>query len=381
MNQLLSEKPTSWLFKAGECLLASIGILSILLVLIEMLLLPLLENAVPFLNQYENYGVVAVALLALIGGLVYAWHWHQQERQAPFPSSKRHAWLQAIIRYWLAFSISTYGFAKLLKTQFDTPTYRLDMPLGELNDMALTWYYFGHSYALATSIALVQLGGSSLLLFRRTTLLGVMLLLPVMTNIVLINLLMSIGTGAFFNSVVFTLALVFLLLLDSDKLKQAYWDITERLPTISLGGSWTKQGLRVLTLLGAFAVVAYASSLVKDEKTLAGTWQVERFTRNGRLLPADAWLTDSTAWKRVYFAGWHGCSFSPNPYRYQPKECFLGEYQFDSTTNQLQIVFFRDQDRIKDTLRALVYNRSSNAMRLQGVLRRDTLEMQLARLR
>jgi hypothetical protein len=102
---------------------------------------------------------------------------------------------------------------------------------------------------------------------------------------------------------------------------------------------------------------------------------VEKLIRNGQVQLTTAWLTDTKAWSRIYFAGYEGCAFSPNPYRFEPSESLFGSYEFDSLQNKLQVVFYND------TLRATVSNRTTETMRLQGVLGRDTLDMQLARLR
>ncbi len=359
--------------------MAAIAILNVLTMSLEFL-------PPSFWEMYGTYfeyllpGMVAVAILSSIA---YVWVWHRREATGQVHSGLRHAWFQGIIRYWLAFEISTYGFAKILKTQFQTPSYRLDMPLGELNGFMLTWYYYGYSYTLAVIIALFQIGGSILLLYRRTTLLGVMILLPVMVNIVLINLFFSIASGAFFNSVVFTLGLLFLLLLDWDKLKRAFWDLVERLPPITLGQNWVKHGLRLLPIAAAFGIIFYFVKTRKDDTVLTGTWKVEQFTRNGQVVPATAWLTDTTAWNRVYFAGWQGCAFSPNPYRYRPAESLRGGYEFDSLKNKLRIIV-NDQKAKKpasDTLWATLSERTSKSMRLRGVFNRDTVDMRLARLK
>ena len=50
-----------------------------------------------------------------------------------------------IIIFYVAYSISTYGFAKLMRTQFQPPQYILDTPAGELSGFWLTWVYYGHS--------------------------------------------------------------------------------------------------------------------------------------------------------------------------------------------------------------------------------------------
>lgn len=363
-------------FKCCECLLAAVAVLNVASMALELVPRSVLGG----LGSVYQYVVLGQAVLALVFGVGYAALWHRRERRGTVNSGPRHAWLQGIIRYWLALEISTYGFAKILKTQLQTPSYRLDMPLGDVNGFGLTWYYFGYSYTLAVIIALFQIGGSILLLYRRTTLLGVMVLLPVMVNIVLINLFYDIAAGAFWNSVVFTLGLTFLLLLDVPKLKAAFWDLTDRLPPVVLWRSWTKHALRLLPIAAAFALIGSFVMNDKSDKALKGAWKVESLTRNGRPLPANAWLTDSLAWNRVYFSGWQGVAFSPNPYRYLPKECLRGDYEFDSLKNRIQAVFWLDNDR-RDTLRLTVSERTPKAMRLRGTFHADTLDLRLARLR
>jgi hypothetical protein len=57
-------------------------------------------------------------------------------------------------------------------------------------------FYYSHSHAYALILGLIQLGGGALLLFRKTALLGAALMLPVMTNIVMINVFFHIAWGA-----------------------------------------------------------------------------------------------------------------------------------------------------------------------------------------
>lgn len=59
---------------------------------------------------------------------------------------------------------------------------------------------YGHSHAYALILGLIQLAGGALLLFRKTALLGAALMLPVMTNIVMINVFFHIAWGAMATS-------------------------------------------------------------------------------------------------------------------------------------------------------------------------------------
>lgn len=88
------------------------------------------------------------------------------------------------LRYYASFTLLGYGFGKLMGSQFTVLDSQLAKPMGEVSGFWLTWYYFGYSHVYATIIALTQISGAVLLCFRRTTLLGALILLPVMVNIV-----------------------------------------------------------------------------------------------------------------------------------------------------------------------------------------------------
>ena len=175
--------------------------------------------------------------------------------------------------WWLAFEIATYGFAKILKTQFGVSYLRDDRPVGQLNGFELTWNYFAHSYALAVIIACLQIGGSILLLFRRTTLLEVFVLLPVMINIVLINLFYHIAVGAFMNSILFTLGLLYSLFLRWSALINVFWTPTTDLPVLRLG--FLKNLFRFLAIGLAFGILFFTVRR-NPVSTLAGKWTVDR---------------------------------------------------------------------------------------------------------
>jgi len=156
MIQGISDSRTSCLFKFCESALAATALLNLLLFPLEFMPTSFFEKY----GGYFEYVLIGLLVMAILFSLIYVWIWHRRERSSNINSALHHAWLQGIIRGWLALSISTYGFAKILKTQFQTADYRLDMPLSSFDGMSLTWYYFGYSNPLAVIIALFQIGGS-----------------------------------------------------------------------------------------------------------------------------------------------------------------------------------------------------------------------------
>jgi hypothetical protein len=96
------------------------------------------------------------------------------------------------------------------------------LPLGRLDGVQLTWGFYSFSPAYETALGIVEVVLGLLLLFRRTTMLGVLLFLPVMANLVLINFVFDIG--AFATALPLFLAGLYLFFADFKKLKEKFWD-------------------------------------------------------------------------------------------------------------------------------------------------------------
>jgi hypothetical protein len=275
----------------------------------------------------------------------------------------------------MAYVIATYGFGKILKTQFAESFTRDDTPVNLLNGFELTWNYFAYSYTLAVIIGLLQIGGASLLLFRRTTLFGVVILLPIMVNIVLINLFYHIAPGAFLNSVLFTLGLTYLLLLRRSELIKTFCAPGSDLPVVRLG--LLKNLFRLLAIGFAFGILFFAVSR-NPVSPLAGKWTVDRMIRNGDTLQANAWVTDSTAWSTVYIEEHNTLALCPNPYMFEKGKSQMMSYKYDSARHRMQLVLAKNR---KDSAFLQVSGYDGRKMRWSGVIGDDTVSMQLSRAR
>jgi hypothetical protein len=252
--------------------------------------------------------------------------WHRRERKGVLDAGVRHAWLLGIIRYWLAVEIFNYAFAKILGTQFAPSYFKGESTWNSLSGLDLTWNYFSYSYTMSVIIGVIQIVGSALLLFRRTILPGVILLLPVMVNIVLIDVFYSIPYGALANAILFTLGLSYLLLLQWQAVKTFFIQSVPRLPVIRLWG--LKNLLRLALAAYAFAFI-YHVTTTRAPEILTGKWKVDQLVRNGDTARVNDWLTDSLSWKNIYLEEYGRATFSPNPYLVETKRVMTGTYKYE----------------------------------------------------
>ena len=190
-----TQKQLSWFIKFSLCFLAFVGSANLALFVI-----------LPILPFYLSKYIMSVGLLTLVFAVLFSLgfsiYWHLKEKKGTVNSEKYRIWLTTILRYWIAFHITIFGFEKILGVNFASSYHIDDALLGTLSGQELTWKYYGYSFGLTLIISSFQIIGSFLLLFRRTVLLGVAVLLPVMLNIVLINLFYGIGPITALTSII-----------------------------------------------------------------------------------------------------------------------------------------------------------------------------------
>ncbi|MEO3407445.1 hypothetical protein AAFN85_26230 [Mucilaginibacter sp. CAU 1740] len=320
------------------------------------------------LDTWLIEGLSAAVLLAL----GYSIYWHLKERKTQFGSTIKYAWFRAIIRYFVAYTISVYGFAKICQTQFAHYYFRDDIPAGHLNGLSLTWYYFGHSYTFAVILGCIQISGGILLMFRRTTLLGTYILLPVMFNIVLINLFYDIAFGALVVAIILTVSLVYLLLLRWHDLKVLFLS-KPIIPPIKL--SFLKPIVIPLLLVTAFYSVYHYVANKPSPAPFTGIWKVTELKRNGKPDNENAWVEHASSFHKIYIEKDGTIAFSANPYVFDDMKAWFGSYQYDDRRKVLNVFF---NGPTGDTTKVIVKDDYiDKSMRWNTVINKDTLQIKL----
>lgn len=116
---------------------------------------------------------------------------------------------------WYVFAmIWIYGFGKITGQQFyrqgHLPETIANKTVSALSAFELAWTFFGYSSTYILFIGLSQLLGGILLLWNRSKLLGVAVLLPILLNIVVVDVVYEVGAAT--NSALFYLILLLFIL-------------------------------------------------------------------------------------------------------------------------------------------------------------------------
>lgn len=222
--------------------------------------------------------------------------------------ARLHEWMRVYVRYALALTMAGYGAAKVIPTQFIGPTPdRLLQPFGDSSPMGLLWTFMGASVAYTVFAGLAEMAGAFLLVSRRTTLLGALVTIGVMTNVVMLNFSYDVPVKLF-SSHLLAMA-IFLTLPDVRRLLDLLVfnrrvEPAEIRPLFKR--KWLNRGglvLRTVLVFGVSIFLLYQNYHSHKEYTtkppLYGVWNVEEFVIDGQARPA--LVTDESRWRRVVF--------------------------------------------------------------------------------
>lgn len=135
----------------------------------------------------NNIVVISLILAAMITGFGFYKKWSDKNQ---FIS------IEALLRYFLGFSLLTYGLTKIFQTQFVLlPFAAWQLPLERLGGDHLTWAFLGKTSWFQVLLGFFEFIPAILVLFRRTVLLGAILLLPMTLNVLLINHALDLWSG------------------------------------------------------------------------------------------------------------------------------------------------------------------------------------------
>lgn len=144
------------------------------------------KNFQDFIPTADSYWAYLATLIFFILAILTTLVWVAIDKRKSFPAFYEFTYI--IARYFVAFQLFGYGIAKLDGMQFDISPERLLPSVGADDPFNLFWILMGASKSYAFFGGLLETAAGILLLFRRTTTLGCLIAIPVLFNVVMINI-------------------------------------------------------------------------------------------------------------------------------------------------------------------------------------------------
>ncbi len=261
-------------------------------------------------TTYDYLRVFCMAVIALVATLV--WSWLDRARKE---YRRLHEWARLWLRYALAMSMLTYGVVKVIKLQMPTPGYGvLSETYGESSPMRLLWTFMGFSTGYTFFAGASEVLGALLLFFRRTTTLGALVVVGVMSNVVMLNYCYDVPVKL--GSSHLLLLAFFLLAPDLSRLAGLFFfnrPVEPIHPGPHLTQRWMRwTGVGLKTSIIGFALVSEFWGAISgydqfmdriNPKAPEGWYAISAFQEDGKDVPAIA--TDGHRWKTfVLFRGY-----------------------------------------------------------------------------
>ena len=330
-------------------------------------------------KTYDYVQLVIFLLVAVVATIVWS---VVDKRRTAYPRLSH--FLRVYIRYALGFTMLSYGAYKVIKTQFPDPALStLLEPFGDFSPMGVIWSWMGVSYAYNVFAGLAEMGSGFLLFFKRTTALGALATMAVLSNVVAINFAYDVPVKLF-SSHLFLMAL-FLLWPDLDRLLSVFvFNRATRAADLGPVVSGRAHRIQVGLIKTAFVALGVLSPLWESYKSsrvfganaprppLYGIWEVDSFVRgHDAIAPL---VGDSVRWRRmiVNYPGFLSVRLlndSTRGYRAQT----------DSVRHTLLLSTRKDST----TKFPFTYARGgahNEQLQLEGVLGQDSLHLRLHRV-
>jgi uncharacterized membrane protein YphA (DoxX/SURF4 family) len=255
------------------------------------------------LFQYTR--ILTLFIIAALGCLI----WTIADRKRMYYKTLFY-WLTVYVRFYLAYIMLDYGFAKVFHIQFMPMFPNLDQLVqtyGSSSPQGLLWKFMGYSKSYQTFTGIFEVIGGLLLLFRRTATLGALVLIALLSNVVMMN--WSYDIPVKLGSLHLLLMAIFILFSDAKRLVNFFIlnkPVLSKEKIFLPAKKWARVMIVALKLFFVFFLIfipfkqynGYSKAWHTDIKPpLYGIYNIETFVVNNDTLPP--LTTDSIRWKRM----------------------------------------------------------------------------------
>jgi hypothetical protein len=136
------------------------------------------------------YKIIMCALAAVVFASVFYFTW---KALRTYHQRRLEYLIIGILRFVTSSVMLGYAFTKLSNGHMYASYAALDTRLTDLSDFETVWSFYGRYSSLQFLLGIAEMVPALLLLFRRTTFIGAIMMWPVVANVVLLNTYFEIG--------------------------------------------------------------------------------------------------------------------------------------------------------------------------------------------
>lgn len=280
------------------------------------------------------------------------------------------------LRYFLGVVLLSYGISKVIPTQMPPLSpIQLTQDYGDFSPMGIAWTFMSSSPAFQIITGLLEVVAALLLFFRRTSTLGALLSVVVLSGVVAFNFCYDIPVKI--NSSNYLLVALLLLLFDRNKLLPLIGYCPHQTQN-SETNLFKNKKMWIVSRLFKYAYLIYISYFFisdtlqfyqkdimgREKQPLYGVYDVTSFVKNNQDLPLIK--GDKSLWNKIVVS-------YPNLFTIRDMNDDVQRFplvRLDTDAHQFDII-----TSAKDTSRFYYDKFHNNQLRLRGVVKGDTIEI------
>ncbi|MGB5820969.1 MAG: hypothetical protein WBG90_15895 [Saonia sp.] len=179
----------------------------------------------------------------------------------------KHIFFEYVSRWYVFIFLNFYGLGKIMGGQFhrrgNLPEEVKTITLENADAFNLAWTFMGYSYGYILFVGILQIIGAWMLLWNKTKILGVLILIPIMVNIIMFDIFFLDSKRALVNAIIYFLLLNLVLYFNKEKVFKSLKVLTSKLLTVKDAKGFKFGILNILIILGLMALLfAIDQSLV-----------------------------------------------------------------------------------------------------------------------
>ena len=330
-------------------------------------------NSAYFPNWIPKISIPITIWLFILVSFLLIPIWQFQERRNKINSTSTLAFLQAVLIYFIAFDFTKWALLKFLHLHMTTSLGWMEMPMTMLSGEQQLSHFFGQNYPMVIALGIFEISGAILILFRKTRLLGAFILFVMCANIALMDFLYGVR-DPFPEVCLLLCVIVYIALQDYDKIKKFFFKANTSLPRFNFKNQLVKNLIRI-SAIGIPLLILIPNYEVQFRPNLTGKYKIMNMTVNRKEVLINP-CNDSIL-SNVYFDLGDNFVFMANNFINRQ----VGRFKFNETTRQFKTIWQYPKG-LNDTLYGRISSlNKENKMTLSGIMGKDTLYMELLKLK
>jgi hypothetical protein len=327
-------------------------------------------------NFYPSYisekFLFILASLLFVSLLLFPLFWNYIEKKTKRNSHSILALINSILVFALAFHFTKWGLLKILRLHMTTSLGLMEMPMTMVSGEKQLTHFFGQSYPMVCILGLLEISGALFILFRKTRLLGVMILFVMTANIIIIDILYYVH-DPLLEAITLLIGVLYVAYQDKEKIINFFFSANKDLPKFYFNSSILKNTLRISAILIPIIILT-PNYRTQYRQNITGKYNILKLIDNGKEIAINQ--CSDTTFSKVYFDLGDFFIFTNNNFSKRQ----IGHFTIDETTRTFETTW-QYPIGIKDNFKGTVTNLdNNNRMKLSGIMGKDTLEMELEKI-